>query len=259
MPTQYWEERIDQIAKEGFDSSEVLLQKLMRDYRNAADNVERLLVNLYLQMLQDTGNITPLMLYKEQRYLHLRNGIKDELEKLAVIEKDAMTKGLSAQYEKTFKSTAEVFGFSFDFIPASQVEKTVKANWLGRNFSSSVWNNKVKLIEQLEKSVTNSIATGAPKEQAVQKLMDSMNVGFSNADRLVRTEMNFTVNQAQKDGFMAAGFNQYKILAALDARTSDICREENGKIYDFVNATAGVNYPPFHANCRTTVIPIIED
>jgi SPP1 gp7 family putative phage head morphogenesis protein len=52
---------------------------------------------------------------------------------------------------------------------------------------------------------------------------------------------------------------QYQILAAVDCRTSDICEEMNGKVFDFGTEQVGVNYPPFHPNCRTTIIPVLKE
>jgi SPP1 gp7 family putative phage head morphogenesis protein len=58
---------------------------------------------------------------------------------------------------------------------------------------------------------------------------------------------------------MAAGVKEYEILAVQDRRTSKVCKEQDGKIYKFNKMEVGVNYPPFHPNCRTTIIPVLED
>lgn len=255
---QYWSKRLEQIAVAGYDSSDAVMARLQKVYIEANSKIDLALTALYIQMLED-GEVSNLMLYKEARYINLQNAIRSELERLGGLEKVIMSDAFDGSYKKVFMETADLLNYSIDFIPKAQVEKVINANWMGRNFSNSIWNNKNKLLKHLEKSISNSITIGLPKDQAVQNIMKVMNTGFSNADRLVRTEMNFMVNQAQKDVYEAAGFNEYKILAAIDSRTSDICKEQNQKIYRFIDATAGVNYPPFHANCRTTVIPVFKD
>lgn len=45
---------------------------------------------------------------------------------------------------------------------------------------------------------------------------------------------------------------EYLWCSILDSRTTDICRERNGKVYEYVNGPR----PPAHWNCRSFVIPI---
>lgn len=51
---------------------------------------------------------------------------------------------------------------------------------------------------------------------------------------------------------------KYLILATLDDRTSEICQEEDGKIYKTSEYSPGDTVPPFHVNWRTTTVPYIE-
>ena len=105
----------------------------------------------------------------------------------------------------------------------------------------------------------DSIVRGVPKDIAVRDFMDRFSASFYEADRLTRTEMNYVQNQSTANRYKAAGVQQYQILAAIDSRTSDICKEMNGKIFDFGTEQVGVNYPPFHPNCRTTIIPVLKE
>ncbi|MDZ5017221.1 phage head morphogenesis protein, partial [Clostridium perfringens] len=51
---------------------------------------------------------------------------------------------------------------------------------------------------------------------------------------------------------------EYEYSATLDLRTSDICSELDNKPFKVKNAIVGVNYPPMHANCRSTTIPVVR-
>jgi hypothetical protein len=53
--------------------------------------------------------------------------------------------------------------------------------------------------------------------------------------------------------------DRYEYLATLDNRTSEICRELDGKVFDVKEAEVGVNQPPMHPYCRSTTIPSFED
>src|SRR6185312_9957917 len=84
-------------------------------------------------------------------------------------------------------------------------------------------------------------------------------VSRSRAEALVRTEANFFHNAAAQDSYSDAGIDRYEILATLDSRTSPICREQDGKIYNEKDYEPGVTAPPFHVRCRTTTIPYFDE
>jgi NAD+--asparagine ADP-ribosyltransferase len=70
--------------------------------------------------------------------------------------------------------------------------------------------------------------------------------------RLVRTETNHFQNRAELQSYKDEDVEYYRFDATLDGRTSDICRELNGKIFRVADAIEGVNYPAMHVNCRST-------
>ena len=51
----------------------------------------------------------------------------------------------------------------------------------------------------------------------------------------------------------------YVFVATLDNRTSQICQELDGKKFKLSEAEEGVNYPPMHPYCRSTVRAYISD
>lgn len=55
------------------------------------------------------------------------------------------------------------------------------------------------------------------------------------------------------------GIQQYQLIAVLDLRTSKICQAMDLQIFDLSKKEVGINFPPFHPNCRTTTIPYFED
>lgn len=233
------------------------MDRLEIAYRRSLRNLDKSLSELYLKMLED-GEVSSLTLYKEDRYVNLYNSIAKEVNTLSNTQKNVMQTGLSGAYKGTFEATADALGYNYSLLAKEQIEKAVAMNWQGRNFSDSIWTEKKKLFSQLNKSITDTIILGKSKDIAVKVLKDRLGVSFSNADRLVRTETMFIINQGQKDVYVAAGYTQYKILAAIDSRTSEICKRENGNVYSFADAVVGVNYPPLHVFCRSTIVPIIN-
>lgn len=117
----------------------------------------------------------------------------------------------------------------------------------------------MKLQTTLERGLIDSAIRGVSKDELVKALQKRFDVSFSEADRLVRTEMTYIQNQATLDAYKQAGIEEYQYLATNDDRVSEICEDQDGEIYAVNAAIVGVNFPPMHANCRCTIIPIVRD
>lgn len=247
---------MEQIAEKEYNKSNKLALDLQRAYKDALKQIEIDIADLYIRMAQD-GEISPLTMYKYDRYTKLMSGFNKQLEALGYKEQQIIQLGLLEAYRSTYEAIGGTLNIELGMLSTQQIEKAVAQNWNGRNFSTSIWANKQKLLKKLNKMVIDNIALGKSKDETIKDLMKAMGVGFSDADRLVRTEMMFIINQAQKEAYVNAGYEEYEVLAALDKRTSNVCEEQDGKIYRFIEAQVGINYPPFHPRCRTTVVPVI--
>lgn len=141
------------------------------------------------------------------------------------------------------------------------VDIIVKKPWAqdGKNFSDRIWTNKEKLVNSLHTELTQSIIRGADPKQAIKNLADTMAVGKAQAGRLVMTESAAIASAAQKDCLNDLGVEKYQILATLDDRTSQICQDLDGEVFDMKDYEVGVTAPPFHPNCRTTTVPYFND
>lgn len=142
-----------------------------------------------------------------------------------------------------------------------QIEKVISKPWAvdGKNFSQRIWGNKQKLISEVHKELTQNIMLGADPQKAIDNIARKMNTSKSNAGRLIMTEEAYFSSIAQKDCFKNLDVERYEILATLDSRTSDICREMDGKIFLMKDFEAGVTAPPFHVWCRSTTIPHFDE
>ena len=60
------------------------------------------------------------------------------------------------------------------------------------------------------------------------------------------------------DTYDELGLEQYQICAVLDSKTSEICQDLDGKVFDRKDAKPGITMPPFHCHCRSTTVPYIE-
>lgn len=75
---------------------------------------------------------------------------------------------------------------------------------------------------------------------------------------IARTEVVRLSNLGLKDMYRENGIDKYRYLAALDDRTSDICLSLSGRVFPISEGQPGINMPPMHINCRSTIVGLIE-
>ena len=152
-------------------------------------------------------------------------------------------------------------GFNVAKLSDKQVQTVLSKPWSvdGTNFSTKVWNNKTKLINNLDQELSRMVMTGESPKQAIQNIRKSMDTSLYNAKRLVMTESAYFTTIGQKDAFGELDVEEYEIVATLDNRTSDICQKQDGRHYPVKDMMAGVNAPPFHVFCRSTTCPYFDD
>jgi SPP1 gp7 family putative phage head morphogenesis protein len=100
---------------------------------------------------------------------------------------------------------------------------------------------------------------GKAPDQAINTIAKRMNVSKGQAGRLIMTEAAYFGSAAQKDCFNDLDVEKYEIVATLDNRTSDVCQEMDGKVFDMKDFEAGVTAPPFHVWCRSCTCPWFPD
>lgn len=180
---------------------------------------------------------------------------------------DDVDKLLSNTYKNTFyHSCYEVqkgVGVGFDVAKLSnkQVQTVINKPWSvdGTNFSTKLWTNKTKLINNLDQELSRMVMTGESPQKAIENIKKSMNTSVYNAKRLVMTESAYFTTIGQKDAFGELDVEEYEIVATLDNKTSDICQKQDGQHYPVKDMMAGVNAPPFHVFCRSTTCPYFDD
>lgn len=146
---------------------------------------------------------------------------------------------------------------AFDLIPESRVKAILSTNWSGQMFSQRVWDNTNALADGLKHDMLVGIMAGKSEQHMADDIMNRCSVGAFEARRLVRTETTCVANMAELDGYKELDIDEYEFSACLDSRTSDLCRELDGKVFKRNSAQAGVNLPPMHPFCRSTTLPVL--
>ena len=73
---------------------------------------------------------------------------------------------------------------------------------------------------------------------------------------IVRTSVNQVQNQASQAVYAANSkvAPEYQYVATLDSRTSAVCRDLDGKTFEYNRGPT----PPQHFNCRSTTVPVVD-
>lgn len=170
---------------------------------------------------------------------------------------------LQATYdvEKTLRAGAMKgvgIGVSFAKNSPYQLRSVLNQRWLGSSYSDRVWKQKDALLAQLAQSLPQMFIAGADNNAIAKELQRVTGVNQAAANRLIRTEGAKVATQADHDLYKDAGLTAYVYIATIDGRTSEICRQMNGKTLKVSKLEPGVTAPPLHPNCRSTTVPDVD-
>ncbi|MFL8713008.1 minor capsid protein [Clostridioides sp. GD02377] len=153
-------------------------------------------------------------------------------------------------------------GWSLMALDENRVNKIISKPWAtdGLNFSERIWGkHRPALVSELHAKLTQSFIKGENPKILVNEFAKRFNVSKDRAKNLIMTESAYFASASRKDCFNNLLVEKYEIVATLDLRTSNICRELDGKVFDMKDYQVGITAPPFHCRCRTTTAPWFED
>ncbi|HBG2388779.1 minor capsid protein [Clostridioides difficile] len=219
-------------------------QKWMKELENASARV----------------HITRLEALKLQIQQQVEILYGNELDGIDKLMRDIYTSGY---YHTAFNVQQGVnVGWSLMSLDTNRINKVISKPWTsdGLNFSERIWGkHRPALVNELHTKLTQSIIRGENPKKLVNDFAKRFKVSKSQAKNLIMTESAFFASASRKDCFNDLDVEKYEIIATLDLRTSNICRELDGKIFDMKDYQVGITAPPFHCRCRTTTAPWFED
>ena len=198
----------------------------------------------------------------------LQYQFRQQVEKLEAIKEHGLTNTLKDIYKEGYYRTAyEIqrasgIGSAFSRIDETKINKVLAKPWTpdGKNFFERIWGqDRTQLLYQLENRFSQGMIRGESPQKIIKDMQKALNSSEYATRRLVMTESAFFSSASRKETYDKLEVKQYKILAVLDTKTSTICRDMDGKVFDVKDYQPGMNANPFHANCRTTTTPYFND
>lgn len=253
----------DKYAKD----NNITMAQAMKDLTPAEARANQKKLQELKKLYETTGNENYLREYKKlssrikiTRFHGLLDSINTELIKITGDAQVALEDYLLGLYTKEHKEFLELFGIeNKEYINEDILNNIVNYPYAGKQFSDRIWTNKETLVNYIEQDLATGLIRGLSIQKMAKNLMDRLETAYHQSERLIRTETNYILNQAHLQGYKDAGLNRYRIDAHLDSRTSKICRELDGKVFNIEDAVVGVNMSPLHPNCRTRIVPVVED
>lgn len=144
-------------------------------------------------------------------------------------------------------------------VDKNQAEKVLRTAWSGANYSQRIWKNGRKLERAIKSTMLEAIHRGTSIQKLSKDLSQRMEVSYNNAERLIRTELNYIQTKAAADSIGAAEMLFYQFIAVMDNRTTPMCQSLDGEIFPLAELNQGENAPPMHVRCRSTICASIDD
>ncbi len=148
--------------------------------------------------------------------------------------------------------------FSFGHIDTKVIDTVVNSKWSGDNYSNRIWKNTKELSQDIKEELLINLVTGRTEREMADIIANKFAQGSSVARRLVRTESAFLSTEMNFKAFQDMGVEEYQYLATLDLKTSEICRKMDLMIFKVIDRKIGLNCPPMHPWCRSTIVAVID-
>ena len=289
---EYWEARAREIF-EYVDRKDIdFFAELEKTYRNEAVRLQKSLFDFYAKYAEDheltyqdatkrlrgedlSDYVDNATLYREQaekdpellkrldqQYASARAIRIEALQLEAIHRLGVLTGALHKSFEKYLFNVAEyayrkAIGGRTGAVNRPAFEEIIKTPFNGRNYSEQLWGNTDSLAQKLKEVFKQGFIRGDSPQDMAREIRKEFNVARSRAETLVRTDATAVINRATIKRYQKAGLEYYRILVVLDDRTTQICRRiaQEDKLYKLEDAQVGVNMPPFHYNCRSTIMP----
>ena len=257
---EWWEDRQIKTQQRLTDKSIAETeQQLSKYYLSAQEKIIgqfELTYNKILSRTEEGKNPTPADLYKLDTYWQMQAQLKAELEKLGNKETELLNRKFIEQFQQIYESIALKDNLFFGTIDYQTAQKLINSIWCadGQTWSKRVWGSTSKLQQALNDSLLDCLITGRNPRYLKEQLMRDFNVGYKQADTLVRTEMAHIQTTAAQERYKNAGVKEVEIMADYDERRCDICADLHQKRYPI----DGKIPIPAHPRCRCCIKPVIE-
>lgn len=233
------------------------ITELLSAYQDAQTNIQAEIAKIYAQYAID-GILKPSAAQRINILRSLQQQLQEQAQNLGNIENKHLSTVLTDVYGDTYYRSVYTLGaglgitINFSLLNPNFVRTAVFAPINGKDFSSRIWDNKDNLVNYVRAAVKKTMIEGADIKRMFGVVAKEFDVSRYEAKRLLTTELAKVATSAQEQTYKDSGVVDEVIWSStLDAKTSEICRERDGKVYPLDNHPSC----PVHPSCRSAILP----
>ena len=121
-------------------------------------------------------------------------------------------------------------------------------------WSDRIWKNKKVLEKDLKRDIYRILDGKTDVNKIEKTIRNKFNQDAHKTKRLLRTEVARVQNEVNEVWAKDHDMKQQLFMATLDNKTSTICRDYDGKVYEFDDSDKPI--PPLHPNCRSLLVNV---
>ncbi|HFI0065449.1 TPA: minor capsid protein [Streptococcus suis] len=196
---------------------------------------------------------------KTNRLALLQYQLDLELVALAEDERQLTGRFLNNEFIKAIETQSGLLGQSV--LSASQIG-TVAQAVINTPFKDVVWSERIwqrqnALREVVARMTERLLLQGKNPTTMVSQLRKEFDVSASEAKRLAVTEGARVATEAQRQAYIANGYDEYEFIAEPSACPN--CAKLDGKIFKVKDMVPGENAPPMHPWCHCSTGAYVDD
>lgn len=257
---EYWNKRNENKVSKYWTMADNLEKRLSKEYLKAYKELEKELYT-FIGKYGKEGVIT----YSNSRIIALMKELKPYIDNLYEFQQLSITDHLVEVFNDDFikttymiQDTLKIYG-SFVGINERAIKTIISYPWSGDSFSNRIYRNKDKLLIALKEELTQGIIRGDSISDLSKVMAKRLDISRKSANVLVQTETGAVLTEADKKAYKEYDVEKYEYLSTLDSRTSEICRDLDGKVFNLDDMQIGVNAPPLHPNCFDKEVEIFTN
>lgn len=294
----YWEERAKEIIKEETLSDKEISDEIERIVNEMIDDIEKEIAKFYARYANSEGISMSearkkvdafdvvkfanqakqyvntrdfsdvankeLRAYNTKMYVSREKLLKAQIGLLVTYTyaklESQMHNYMESAYYRALKQQAGILGDTLQ-VASTDVKAIVLAPFQNSNWSRRLWRDMRKTRIQVQRAVTHVIIRGRHPYEFVKELRKESGNSTYEIRRLLITETARVQTIATKQHMLEnqGPDAEYKYVAKLDGKTTKTCRGLNGKVFKVKDMKPGVNAPPMHPFCRSSVVPYVGD
>lgn len=284
----YWKKRIQAEQQAKKERSETLAEEMDKLYQRHFNELEkeirafeqRYAINNHISPSDVKARVSEMDVKafedKAKRYVEEKNfspeanaelslyNLKMKISRLEMLqyqldlEMVALTNGehkltkkfLNAEYVKTLETQAGLLGKSV--LSPKQIgqaaQTTINASYKGAKWSDRVWQRQNALREIVASMTQDYLLKGKNPTAMISQLKKEFKVSTSDAKRLAVTEGARVATEAEKQSYIANGYDEYVFISEPGA--CDLCKPLDNKTFKVKDMEPGLNAAPMHPHCH---------